>query len=87
MDTRLMEELRKETVGSDAEDLVFSSPQGSVLRVQNFRRRCFDLRWAFQDAVAVRLADPTLFDDEASDYEKPGVVWRPRQESNLRHTV
>ncbi|MGH3502837.1 MAG: tyrosine-type recombinase/integrase [Nocardioidaceae bacterium] len=28
--------------GSDAEALVFPSPQGSVLRVQNFRRRCFD---------------------------------------------
>jgi integrase len=35
-------ELAEQVAGKGRDDLVFPSPQGSVLRVQNFRRRCFD---------------------------------------------
>jgi integrase len=35
-------ELAEQVAGKGFDDLVFPSPQGSVLRVQNFRRRCFD---------------------------------------------
>jgi integrase len=35
-------DLAEQVRGRERDDLVFPSPQGSVLRVQNFRRRCFD---------------------------------------------
>jgi integrase len=38
----LLDELRQEIVGRGPDDLVFPSPQGTVLRVQNFRRGYFD---------------------------------------------
>jgi integrase len=38
----LLDELREELVGRGPDDLVFPSPQGTVLRVQNFRRGYFD---------------------------------------------
>jgi integrase len=38
----LAQELAAHLVGRSAEELVFSSPQGAILRLNNFRRRSFD---------------------------------------------
>jgi integrase len=38
----LVQELAAYVVGRSAEDLVFSSPMGAILRLNNFRRRSFD---------------------------------------------
>jgi integrase len=38
----LRDELAEHLAGKGPDDLVFPSPRGAVLRVQNFRRRCFD---------------------------------------------
>ena len=40
--TLLLEGLKEQVAGKQPEDLVFPSPQGSYLRVQNFRRGYFD---------------------------------------------
>ena len=38
----LCDELHVQLAGKGAEDLVFASPEGSCLRVANWRRHCFD---------------------------------------------
>ncbi len=38
----LREELAEQLAGKSRDDLVFPAPRGGWLRVQNFRRRCFD---------------------------------------------
>ncbi len=42
MPTLLLEGLKEQVAGKQPEDLVSPSPQGSYLRVQNFRRGYFD---------------------------------------------
>jgi integrase len=38
----LIEDLAVQMAGRDADDPVFPAPEGGVLRLSNFRRRCFD---------------------------------------------
>jgi len=50
----LIEDLALQVAGKAPGDLVFTSPEGAVLRLMNFRRRCFD-----RGAVQVGLAGLT----------------------------
>jgi hypothetical protein len=78
---RVRVELAGQLAGKGHDDVVFLSPQGSVLRVQNFRRRCSDRSHPSRSSQT-----PT----GARNAPMWSLTWAdacPRQDSNLRHTV
>jgi integrase len=79
----LLDELRQEIVGRGPDDLLFPSPQGTVLRVQNFRRGYFD-RAAKEAGVAGLVPHELRHTATPSCRCWPGSSGRPRRRSRSR---
>jgi hypothetical protein len=80
----IADELAVHLAGKSPDDLVFTAPAGGVLRLENFRRRCFDPATAFSRVPCLRLKAtsrrlPCV--KTASDLPVYGCA---RQDSNLR---